>query len=205
MGVMKGRRVAWLGLLLVVLSGCFSGRPVTQYYSLALRLPPADAAAQRSETLLVGRFNARDPYAQGRLVYRPGDFKLGYYNYHVWGSLPAEQLGEWTVRWLRATGRFPRVVSLSEGAADLVLGATLREFDEIDRGDHWDAALAIDFWLARPDQVVPPWLKSYRRECRAERRNPEAIAKALSRCLEGVLSELSQELPAAIATLPALR
>jgi ABC-type uncharacterized transport system auxiliary subunit len=122
------------------------------------------------------------------------------YNYHRWASSPAEQTTEWTRRYLSGSGLFERVFPTADGIADLTLGGVIRQFEEIDQEKTWSAALRIDFWLLRANEVSPFWFRSYTATQQAARRNPEAIAEAMSRCLEEVLQQLTADLKTVVTT-----
>lgn len=191
-----------LPILAVCLACCGLVRTVhqTYYYSLWLDLPrPAapPAPGQPARPLLVlNPLVVRDPYAQERMVYRSSHYQVHFYNYQLWASPPAEQLTDWTLRYLRATGLFGRVLTSQLGAGPdaLVLSGVVRHMEEIDQGDLWQAALAIDFSLSRGDQDTPIWTHSYEAIHNAARRNPEAVAAAMSRDLEQILAELTRDL-----------
>jgi ABC-type uncharacterized transport system auxiliary subunit len=175
--------------------GCASGRPTLEYYTLSLDLPP-DSPGQPEWSLLINRFWARDPYGQSRIIYRTSAYNLDYYNYRMWASSPPDQVQEWTARYLRAAKLFSRVTTIPEAGGDVELGAVVRRFEEVDndRDQTWDAALAVDFWLVRRSERTTLWYGSYEATQRAPKRNPTAVAEAMSRCLEQVLKRVSEEL-----------
>ena len=77
---------------------------------------------------------------------------------------------------------------------DIVLGGTVRQMEEIDHDQTWQAALSIDIWLTRPPQRTPFWFESYSVTRQAAKRNPAAIAEAMSRNLETILQQLTTDL-----------
>jgi ABC-type uncharacterized transport system auxiliary subunit len=181
----------WLG-------GCASSVPAMEYYTLALPLPAAPAASQTPPefSLLVNRFWAREPYGQSRMIYRPSIYHLAYYNYRLWASSPPEQVQEWAVRHLRAADLFSRVSTMPEAGGDLELGGVVRRFEEVDddERDTWDAALAVDLWLVRRSDRTTLWHGSFETTQRAQKRNPESVAQAMSACLAQVLRRATDEI-----------
>ncbi|MGH8007348.1 MAG: ABC-type transport auxiliary lipoprotein family protein, partial [Candidatus Binatia bacterium] len=186
-GWLLGGFIVW-GL---VLSGCSltKPRPEVRHYALALNVPQVPSGAGTTP-LVVRLFSAHDPYTQERIVYRTSPFALDFYNYHRWAASPAEMVTDWTRRYLRGTGLFANVLPTSDGNADVALGAVIRQFEEIDQGQTWEATLSVDFWLTQTDQRSPFWSQSYTATQPAARRNPEAIAAAMSRNLENILEQL---------------
>jgi ABC-type uncharacterized transport system auxiliary subunit len=175
-------------------AGCSvtSPRPATHHYVLTLAVP--DTSGPRISSLVVRSIGARDPYNQERIVYRSSAYAFDLYNYHRWASTPAEQVTTWTRRVLRGSGLFAQVLPNTEGTADFILDGTIQQFEEIDHEKTWEAALSIDFWLMRPGDRTPVWFQSYSVIQQAPKRNPEAIAEAMSRALETVLGRLTTDL-----------
>lgn len=198
-GWLLGGFVVWS----LVLNGCSltKPRPEVRHYALTLNVPevPPDSGAT---SLVVRLFSAHDPYTQERIVYRSSPYALDFYNYHRWAASPAEMVTDWTRRSLSGTGLFAKVLPTSDGNADLALGGVIRQFEEIDQDQTWEAALSIDFWLTRTDHRSPFWSQSYTATQRATKRNPEAIAAAMSHNLEEILQRLTADLAPIVATLP---
>jgi ABC-type uncharacterized transport system auxiliary subunit len=198
-----GTRLLWgLALWSVLLGGCSltKPRPEVRHYALALTVPEVPSGTVKL-SLIVSPFTARDPYGQDLMVYRASPYRLDFYNYHRWAAAPAELVTDWTRRYLRGAGLFAKVFPADEGNADWILGGVIHQFAEVDHEQSWEAALAIDFWLTRADQRSPLWFQSYTATQRAEKRNPEAIAEAMSRNLENILARLTADL-APVVTAP---
>jgi len=188
----------------VLLAGCSLTKPQPEvhHYALALTLPEVSASAA-TLSLSVSPFHARDPYGQDLMVYRSSPYRLDFYNYHRWAAVPAELVTDWTRRYLRRSGLFAKVFPSTEGNADWVLGGVIHQFEEVDHEQTWDAALSIDFWLTRAGQRSPFWFQSYTATQQADKRNPEAIAEAMSRNLENILARLTADLtPVTASTAP---
>jgi ABC-type uncharacterized transport system auxiliary subunit len=161
-------------------------------------IPEAATPAAQS-TLVVRPFSATEPYNQERLVYRTSPYQLDFYNYHRWAAPPTEQVADWTRRYLRAAALFASVYPTGEGSADFALGGRIRQFDEIDNEQSWDATLSLDFWLTGADQRKPLWSQSYAVTQQTAKRNPAAVAEAMSRNLEIILERLVADLAPLVA------
>ena len=190
-----------------MLSGCglslTKPQPEVRHYALTLTLPEVSPDTAKL-SLVVRPFTASDPYNQERMVYRSSPYQLDFYNYHRWAASPAEQVTDWTRRYLAAAGLFAKVFPTSDGSADLTLGGKIQQIEEVDHEQTWEAVLSIDFWLTRADQRSPFWFQSYTATRQAAKRNPQAIAEALSRNLEDLLARLTADLTSVVAAQPAL-
>ncbi len=132
-------------------------------------------------------------------MYRSSSYAFDLYNYHRWASPPGEQVTTWTRRYLRGSGLFAQVFPNFDAIADFVLDGTVQQFEEIDGEKTWEAAISIDFWLVRSGERTPVWFQSYSATQQAAKRNPEAIAEAMSRSLETILGRLVTDLAPVVA------
>jgi len=182
-------------------AGCSLAKPqpAVHHYALALSLPEAGSSTAKT-SLVIRPFNARAPYDQERMVYRTSPYAFDLYNSHRWASSPAEQVTHWTRRYLQTTGLFSQVFPTTEGNADMVLGGVIRQCEELDHETTWEAALSIDFWLTRANERSPFWFHSYSVTKPASRRNPEAIAEAMSQGLADILQRLTVDLSPIVTT-----
>jgi ABC-type uncharacterized transport system auxiliary subunit len=185
----------------VVGAGCSltKPQPAVHHYALALQLP-APLSSMTKTSLVLRSLTARDPYDQERMVYRTSPYAFDLYNSHRWASSPAEQVTHWTRRYLQTTGLFSQVFPTTDSSADVVLGGVIRQFEEIDHETTWEAALSIDFWLTRTNERSPFWFRSYSVTKPASRRNPEAIAEAMSQGLVDILQRLTTDLSPIVTT-----
>jgi ABC-type uncharacterized transport system auxiliary subunit len=133
------------------------------------------------------------------MIYRSSPYRLDFYNYHRWAAVPAELVTDWTRHYLRKSGLFAKVFPTAEGNADWSLGGVIYQFEEVDHEQTWEAVLAIDFWLTRTGQHSPVWFQSYTATHQADKRNPEAIAEAMSHNLENILGQLTHDLASVVA------
>lgn len=168
-------------------------QPAVHHYALALQLP-APVSSTATTSLVIHPLTARDPYDQERMVYRTSPYAFDLYNSHRWASSPAEQVTHWTRRYLQATGIFSQVFPTTDGNADIILGGVVRQCEELDHETTWEAALSIDFWLTRANERSPFWFHSYSVTKPANRRNPEAIAEAMSQGLADILQRLTTDI-----------
>jgi hypothetical protein len=74
----------------------------------------------------------------------------------------------------------------------------IRRLEEIDDPQQWSAAIGLDLTVSRAGAVLLQ--KSYAETEPAEKRNPEAVAAALSRALGRILDQMLRELSTATAS-----
>lgn len=182
----------------LLLGACNLGKPGPEVHFYALSVPiPEVAPMPGAPSLMLRRFVARDPFGQEAMVFRSSSYKVSFYGYHRWIAPPANLVSDWTLRYLRGSGLFSQV---SEYAGDLALSAVIRDFTELDNKDAWAADLSIDFMITRTTDGSTVWMQTYTSSQRASRRNPEAVAEAMSQGLKQVLGKLATDLrPVAVA------
>jgi ABC-type uncharacterized transport system auxiliary subunit len=189
-------------LLSLSLGACNLGKPGPEVHYYALSMPvPETPAPSSAPSLMLRRFAARDPFGQEALVFRSNAYRVSFYGYHRWIAPPANMISEWTLRYLRGAGLFSQV---SEYSGDLALSAVIRDFTEMDSPDAWAANLSVDFMITRTSDGVAIWMRTYTSTQRAARRNPEAIAEAMSRGLQEVLAKLATDLQPVAVVQPAV-
>ena len=200
---LNSRLVSAFVLWGVTLSGCSltKPQPAVHHYALTVTIPEASASTAKA-SLIVRPFAAADPYNQERLVYRSSAYQVDFYNYHRWAASPSEQITDWTRRYLAGSDLFAKVFPSTDGSADLELSGKIRQIEEVDHEQAWEAVLSIDFWLTRAGQHSPFWFQSYTATRQTIKRNPEAVAEALSRNLEDILGRLTSDLALVVAAPP---
>ncbi|MCX5659950.1 MAG: ABC-type transport auxiliary lipoprotein family protein [Planctomycetota bacterium] len=199
---LRAGRVACLVACLCALAAPFAGcaaPPDERFYDLNVKVPPAKAAIPL--TLAVKGFAASGECASERMAYRKGDVEIAFYRYQRWTRPPAEMVRDAFVTGLRGSSSFQNVWELGHpGDADWVLGGRLRRFEEVDSANTWEARLSLDLFVtdARSGKLV--YSRAFERSAPAERRNPEAVAAAMSKLLgevvEAVRGDLAKQLAA---------
>ncbi len=194
-------------LISLVLGGCSLTRSKqeVQYYALALppRTPAPSNSAPVKASLVVRPFTAQPPYNRDRMVYRSSPYEFDFYHYHRWVTKPADMLTTLTRRTLQQSGLFTTVYPTPDAQADLRLGGVVRQYEEVDQAQSWQAVLSIEVWLSRSQEPAPFWFQSYSATRLATKRNPAAVAEAMSQNLQDVLERLTHDLASALATHPA--
>ena len=190
----------------LVLGGCSLTRSKQEVQYYALTLPTRSAApsspAPITASLVVRPFSAQPPYHRDRMVYRSSPYEFDFYHYHRWVTKPADMLTTLTRRSLQQSGLFTTVYPTPDARADLRLGGVVRQYEEVDQAQSWQAVLSIEVWLSRSQEPAPFWFQSYSATRLATKRNPAAVAEAMSQNLQDILARLTNDLTGALATKP---
>ncbi len=185
--------------------GCISmerAYPIKRQYVLGVsrsgeRLPKPLAGAVKVRQFSISvRFDGRE------FVYRIGDvaYESDFYNEFL--ASPASMLTEEARQWLEASGIFANAVDTGSGAAAVYVleGNVPRLY-----GDYADqttprAVLEIQFFLIdnRTDAGAVVFHKTYAAAEPIASRNPAELVKGWNGCLEKILTELEEDLRAAL-------
>ena len=188
----------------LVLCGCSLTQPKqeVQYYALTLptRTSSPASPAPITASLVVRPFSAQPPYHRARMVYRSSPYEFDFYHYHRWVTKPADMLTTLTRRTLQQSGLFTTVYPTPDAQADLRLGGVVRQCEEVDQAQSWQAVLSIEVWLSRAREPAPFWFRSYSATRQAAKRNPAAVAEAMSRNVEDILARLTKDLERELAS-----
>lgn len=191
-------------LVSLVLCGCSLTRPKQEvrYYALALssHSPTPSNSAPVKASLVVRPFSAQPPYNRDRMVYRSSPYEFDFYHYHRWVTKPADMLTTLTRRSLQQSGLFTTVYPTPDAQADLRLGGVVRQYEEVDQVQAWQAILRVEVWLSRSQEPAPFWFRSYSATRPATKRNPAAVAEAMSQNLQDVLERLTNDLANVLST-----
>ena len=133
-------------------------------------------------------------YGGAGIVFRRGDIEYGYYPNREWAVPLGEQLGVVTERVLtRAPLSRDRAVydPPSRRAQTYIWRGTIREFEEVNRGNQVLAAVRIDVRIVRSvdDSIV--WSGSGRAEGPASSNNMAGIVRTLSALADSVVGDLA--------------
>jgi ABC-type uncharacterized transport system auxiliary subunit len=165
------------------------------YYTLEYDPPAVDARRSLPYVIRVSPFSASPVYNSNRIIYRDESFKRQAYAYYKWRANPAELIGWFLRRDLQECGLFKAVLPRdSSFPPAYLLEGTVREFLEADRGDAWDAVLAVSIVLIdeKESDISKKILfqKGYQAIKRCQKKNPRALAAALSLGMSQVSGEI---------------
>jgi ABC-type uncharacterized transport system auxiliary subunit len=168
--------------------------PQTHYYALALP-PPQQPPRRGSAVLVVEELSVASAYEDQRIVYRPGPYRLEYYDYHQWSAPPALAIRDYVRDALARNGRFHSVTSERSRTTTLVLGGRLFSFEEVDvTPKHWVGRVELELFLEDPRSGERVWSRIFREERPLPARNAAGLAQALSAALSEIVAEATPEI-----------
>lgn len=170
--------------------------------SAATELARAPGAALLEGGIAIAPYRAPGIYGDAAIPYRIGETQYGTYPSREWAMPLGTMLGLATQRALEARPIATGPVLFdppSERRSTYIWRGTIREFEEVNRGDQVWAAVALDVQLVRAADDSVLWSGAVRREARVPEGTMEAIVAALSRLAgEGLLDLAEQARVAAV-------
>lgn len=201
------RFISYLGLVLAgcTLTGCGGGVSNSRYYMLE---SVRDAEPQRIENdsmLSVARFTIDSAYANRELVYRLDEFLYDSDGYNEFIVAPAIMVTENTRDWLAASGLFSNVVGLGSGLQPThrLEGNVTALYGDFRNRKAPKAVMELKVFLLKTGDgadPVPIFGKTYAAITAPDGRDPDDLVSAFSRCLETILTDLEEDLLAAVTT-----
>lgn len=205
----RAKAARWLATLalLVAAEGCGTlrclffrceGTPRELY---RLTLPDTTAplgdgihAPPLSGSMAITTYATPGIYSGAGIVFRKGDIEYGFYPNREWAVPLGEQLGVVTERVLtRAPLSTERAVfdPPSRRAQTYIWRGTIREFEEVNRGNQVLAAVRVDVRILRSADDSIVWTGSSRAEAPAASNNMTGIVRTLSTLADSVVGELA--------------
>lgn len=168
-------------------------------YTLEYAPPAFEDRSPANELLRVERFSAAQAFNSTAMVYRSAPSVFNARTYHRWKAPPAELVNDMMLRDLRGSGLFRAVFSdYDEVDARFVLQGRLEEFLEIDDKGSRQALLSLDVTLLDRSQRDPArgviFQKGYRALEPLEVQTPVAFARAMSRAMEKLSRQITEDL-----------
>jgi len=120
-------------VLALVFSACGSKVPDTHYYRLELPPPPRAQEQPLDKTALVMDLRASRMLSQDRIVYRPTQQEVGFYEYHRWAELPETMFTNALLEYLRAQSLFKSVAPFDgRTQGDYIIRGRIERLEEVD-------------------------------------------------------------------------
>lgn len=198
---LKKAYILLLGILLLP-TACVSLKQPSnkiEYYILEYDTPKLAGLAQLPYTIRIEPFIAAPTYNTTQIIYRKQSFERDAYAYHKWRVDPGSLVTQLLSRDLGDSGLFKAVVSHeSRLKPSLILEGKVEEFFELDGPEQWNAVLSLSITLAEEDKKdIDEGLifqKNYRSMEACEKRNPRALAAAMSLAMERISKEIIKDI-----------
>ncbi len=177
--------------LITFFNACSSYLP-TEYY--LIRVEPGPPAEGEPLPLQVDISAVRAPLRyQNQMVFRRGDYQVGFYENSRWAALPAEMVRRALIDALIRSGLFARVDLFGQNPeADLFLQAEIESFDQVIDGEALRAEFTLLIEAVRTDTGAPVW--SYRASARIPQEGKGRLAEAMSQAVGEALSRAIEEM-----------
>lgn len=174
--------------------------PEIKYYTLEYNPPIYSGKDQLPCIIKLESFSVSPIYDTTGIVYRKEAFERDVYTYHKWSVNPADMLTYLVGRDLKSSGLFKGVVIPGERNKEVTfnLGAIVDEFYELDEDSKWSGVLSLSISLTPEGKAksagIDMFQKTYSVTERCEKKNPAALAAALSRAMENVSRQVGEDL-----------
>lgn len=189
--------------LLLPLSSCMNLKqpnPEIKYYALEYNPPIYSGKDQLPCIIKLESFSVSPIYDTMGIIYRKEAFERDAYTYHKWSVNPADMLTYLVGRDLKSSGLFKGVVIPGERNKEITfrLGAIIDEFYELDGDKEWNGVLSLSISLTPEGKAknsgIDMFQKTYSVTEKCEKKNPAALAAALSRAMENVSRQIGEGL-----------
>jgi cholesterol transport system auxiliary component len=133
------------------------------------------------------------------MLYRDQSYTIKSYTFHQWRANPGNLVQHFLIRDLRASGLYKAILPYSSRSpASYVLEGSLDEFLEWDEATGWKAVLSLSMTLINPGEkdarkrIVMQ--KDYRTIESCRRKNPQAVAEAMSLAMSRVSEQIGRDI-----------
>jgi len=189
-------------LLLLMLGGCITVEQSFQkidYYTLEYEPPQFETVSTLPFVALIERMRVAPPYNSSKIVFSPAPYKRDAYTYHKWHAHPGNLVTYFLARDIRQAALFQGVfVERARSGVSHVIRGTVDEFFEEDRDGVWKAVLSINITLLKSNaaDVTQNILlqKQYRAKEPCQRKNPRALAMAMSEAMSHVSKQITNDI-----------
>ncbi|MBW2108474.1 MAG: membrane integrity-associated transporter subunit PqiC [Deltaproteobacteria bacterium] len=178
-------------VFLLCLAGCVNLKQPSRridFYTLEYDPPRISRPAVLPVSLKVERFSVAPGYNTMHIVFRDRSFKRNTYIYRQWRANPGDLISYFLYRDIRHSGLFKAALPAGNSLeTSYVLDGSVDGFFEWDTDSRWKAVLSFGVVLikeAEPDvsrRIVIQ--KNYHAEQACSRKNPQALASAMSRAM----------------------
>ena len=174
--------------------------PEIEYYTLEYDSPVFPGKERMPFTIKVEPFKISPVYNTTHIIYQEEAFKRDSYTYHRWSVNPADIVSYLVGRDLKNSGLFKGVLIPGDRNREFVfrLGGMVDKFYELDGEKEWSGVLSVSINLIPEGRAKKAGMeifqKSYRVTEKCEKKNPAALARALSRAMEKVSRQMGEDL-----------
>lgn len=165
------------------------------YYTLEYDPPPISDLTPLPASIRIERFTVAPSYNTENMIFREKAYTRDAYPYHKWHANPGRLVQDFLKRDLLKSGLFTAVFpATGRFAASYVLNGSVDEFLEQDNAKNWEVVLAVSVTLLAANepnsskQIV--FQKSFTKRQTCEKKNPQAVAKAMSFAMSALSTDI---------------
>ena len=167
-------------------AACTGKLPETSYYQLA---QPSVPLGGGDVLLVLDSLTTDAAYDDERIVYRTTPFRVDYYQYQRWSSLPGVMVGNYLEQALEATGKFRAVVRDPTPDAPVILAGRVLAIEEVDRSKtEWVGRIVVELVLTEARTGEALWTEQLEEQEPLRHQTPEALAAALSTAMSRIVA-----------------
>ncbi len=195
----KSMSILVLALLMGSCLNLKEPRKKIDFYTLEYGPPQITGLQPLPFVIRVIRFTVAPAYNTDRMIYRDRSFGREAYFYHKWRANPGDLVTYFLSRDMKRSGLFKAVIPYdSTFPSSFAVEGSVDQFLEWDTRENWKAVLTISIALMaenEPDiskRVL--FQKTYGKEALCRRKNPRALAEAMSQAMAGVSEEIIRDI-----------
>jgi ABC-type uncharacterized transport system auxiliary subunit len=152
----------------------------------------------------VERFQVAPIYDTTRIIYRKRPYTRDTYFYHKWQANPGDLVTYFLTRDIRQSSAFKAIRTAgTELRPSHIVAGMVDEFYEDDHQEYWEAVLTVSISVLKnnetdiSEQVL--FQKKYSRREPCSQKNPQALAKAMSKAMAGISEMIIKDIYAHLA------
>ncbi|MCB2192160.1 MAG: membrane integrity-associated transporter subunit PqiC [Deltaproteobacteria bacterium] len=190
---------------MALLSACGGSPPVyVQQYIFGYPAPAKDKAKPVTAAVKVQRFTALPQFSSQRMFYRPGTYKMNFYNNRRWQGYPSDMAAGLLARDMGESGRFAAVFgpSSTQMPRFMLEGALVKCWED-DMAGGPTAELELDITLLDIQQSEPVkrvlFQKRYRSSRGMSAKTADSLAQAMSQAMAEISPQVGEDVYQAVA------
>jgi ABC-type uncharacterized transport system auxiliary subunit len=186
--------------------GCFGSSPPKErirFYTLEYPPPVFSDLSKQPFIFQIKRFSINPIYNTTRIVFQSESSTRDDYVYHRWRANPADMVTQFFKRDLMKTGVLTAVLDEdSHFSCTHRLEGSVDEFLELDSEEAWYAVLTLSVTVMKAEgvDIVKGILmqNTYSAKKKLKKKNPRALAEAMSRAMAEVSEKIIRDLYACL-------
>ncbi|MFP4597370.1 MAG: ABC-type transport auxiliary lipoprotein family protein [Persicimonas sp.] len=181
-----------VAILLLFVGGatiaCGSTAPETVHYRLDVQPRSVEDTSTQRPVMGIEHFTVDAAYDDTQIVYRRSPYRLDYYFYHRWASMPGQLITDTLRRGYQQTGRFHAVTTDQIARTDVVLSGHVAAIEEVDISEEeWIGRIVLELRLRDAATGTLLWSGVVEEEEPLDERSPSGLAQAVSEAVTRIV------------------